>query len=399
MVAVHVIEIALLAAAFSFLGYLLLVTLLASRARLRHSFAAVTRRKFAVIVPAHNEEAGIAATLRSIAAVAYPRALVEIVVVADNCTDATAARARNEGARVVERREPGLRGKGYALRYGFDRLLASEAAYDAFVVIDADSVVSTNFLSVMNWYLEHGSSAVQSSDLVDPGNTAWSAQMTRVGFLLYNYVRPLGRRVLGGTAGLRGNGMCFSASVLKEIPWEAYSVNEDLEYGTHLLLRGVNVTFAPEATVLATMPAEANNARSQRARWEGGRFHIMRLYALRLLGRALGTPSLACLDAFVDLVMPALTNLVGAVLAAGFLTLILALAGVPAAGLYALLWGVAAAAGGLHLFIGLRVAGADPAAYVALAHLPRYALWKLSVYAGMPGRWSRNVWARTAREN
>jgi cellulose synthase/poly-beta-1,6-N-acetylglucosamine synthase-like glycosyltransferase len=393
-----VIEIALLTATFVFLGYLLLLTLLASLAAKRTAFDTRAIRRFAVVIPAHNEAQGISETIRSIVQVEYPHDRFDAIVIADNCTDETASSAGRAGAGVLERNEPALRGKGHALRWGFDRLFAGEKAYDAFIVVDADSIVSANYLAVMNWYLEHGSRVVQSSDLVDPGNDAWNAQMTRTGFLLYNYVRPLGRKVLGGSAGLRGNGMCFSAQVLKDFPWNAFSITEDLEYGVNLHLRGIQVTFAPEATVFAVMPRDPKNAEGQRARWEGGRFALIRRFAWPLLKGALRQGSLASLDAFFDLVTPALVNLIGFVFVAGLMTLSLACLGIASMRAYGVLWIAAAGMGFVHLIAGLRIASADRSLYRALLQLPRYALWKMSVYARMPGRWTKDVWTRTTRE-
>lgn len=392
------IEAALLTASYLILGYLLLLTLLAALAPKNAPYEARVLRRFAVVIPAHNEGQGIHDTIESILRVEYTRDRFDVVVIADNCTDATAARAASAGAEVLERHEPALRGKGHALRWGFDRLFAGDRTYDAFIVVDADSIVSANFLTVMNRYLERGSRVVQSSDLVDPGNDAWNAQMTRIGFLLYNYVRPLGRNALGGTAGLRGNGMCFNTQVLRDHPWEAYSVTEDLEYGLHLYLRGVKVTFAPEATVLAVMPRNPKHAEGQRARWEGGRFAIVRRYAWPLLRGALRRGALGSLDAFFDLVTPALVTITGFVAAAGLMTLGLALLRVPSMGVYSILWAGAAGAALLHLTAGLRIASAERSLYRALFQLPRFALWKLRVYAAMPGRRTKDVWIRTTRE-
>ena len=380
------------------LCYLLILTALAARARLRTGFSTLVQRRFAVVVPAHNEELEIGRTVKSIRDTGYPRERFDTIVIADNCTDETASRAAAAGATVLERSDPALRGKGHALRWGFDRLLGGETPYDAVVVIDADSVISANYLAVLNWYLEQGVQVIQSSDLVEPGNDAWNAQMTRIGFLLYNYVRPLGRKAIGGTAGLRGTGMCFAAGVLRAFPWNAYSITEDIEYGLHLLLCGIKVTFAPEATVLAVMPRDARNAEGQRARWEGGRLGLIRRYSLPLLAKVMRSRSLAFLDAFFDLTVPALVNLIGLVLLAALLSFSLTLFDVNGAGTYGMLWLAAAALGFIHLIAGLRIAPADRSLYLALLQLPRYALWKAAVYARMPGSWSKNVWLRTTRE-
>ena len=133
--------------------------------------------------------------------------------------------------------------------------------------------------------------------------------MTRLSFLLYNFVRPLGRAVLGCSAGLKGNGMCFTAELLTEFPWSSFSLNEDVEYGLELLLKGVTVQFAPEAKLFAKMPHNVENARSQRVRWEAGRFPVIWKYSLKLLTAAFSRHSFKLFDAFVELMTPSLVNM------------------------------------------------------------------------------------------
>ena len=256
--------------------YLVTLSVLALSARKELKGSAARLRRFAVVVPAHNEETAIERTLHSLMDLDYPRDLFSVIVIADNCTDRTAEIAGGLGAEVLVREDPTQRGKGYALRWAFDRLLAPELRYDGVVVIDADTAASRDFLSVMNRFLERGAVSIQSCDIVKPQPDAWSSEVTRLGFALYNHVRPLGRSVIGCSAGVRGNDMCFAAETLKRYPWGAFSITEDLEYGLHLLLHGVVTAFAPEAKVYATMPRDADNARSQRGRWEGGRLPVLK---------------------------------------------------------------------------------------------------------------------------
>jgi 1,2-diacylglycerol 3-beta-glucosyltransferase len=198
------------------LAYLALLSVLAFAGGKRPGGPARRRRKFAVVVPAHNEEPVIEETLRSLGSLDYPREMFEIVVVADNCSDRTAALARSAGAIVLERSTPDRRSKGHALRWAFDRLLAQ--GYEAVVVCDADTVATENLLETVNAAMDRGEHAVQCADLVRPNVASWSAEATRAGFLLYNVARPLGRRVLGCSAGLRGNGMAFTAETLRRVP-------------------------------------------------------------------------------------------------------------------------------------------------------------------------------------
>ena len=159
------------------------------------------------------------------------------------------------GAIVHERNDPTLRGKGYALHWLFGRLLADPQSGDAFVVIDADSVVNPGFLRALDGHLRRGAAAIQGYDTVLNPDASWGTGLRYVAFALLHYLRPLGRRLFGGSAGLKGNGMCFTRAVLERTDWGAFSVTEDLQFHLDLLLSGRPVTFAPDAVVWAEMPA------------------------------------------------------------------------------------------------------------------------------------------------
>lgn len=392
-----IVQIALLVIVGFPVLYLCLLSTLALFTRRRTIERISPSRTFAIVVPAHNEEGAITRTTESLLQLDYPRELFDVIAVADNCTDATAQRAAQSGALVLERVNPLERGKGYALRWCFDRLL-QDNKYQAIVVIDADSIAAPDLLRVMDCYLNNGSLALQSSDLVEPQPDAWSAEATRLGFFLYNYVRPLGRRALGGHAGTRGNGMCFSVEVLKRVPWSAYSQSEDLEYGLDLLLQGISVDFAPEALVLATMPSSAKNAESQRSRWEAGRLPIIKRYAMRLFVAAVAQRSFKIFDALLDLLTPALVNLIGLTVLLSVVNFALWLTGV-APWWYALAWVILTVAGILHMVIGVMVPGADQSLRNTIVHIPRYALWKMLLYLRLIKRGHTKEWVRTTRES
>jgi 1,2-diacylglycerol 3-beta-glucosyltransferase len=392
------IETGLLIILGFFLVYLLLLSILALAARRHALTSSFHYRQMAVVVPAHNEESTIEKTVRNLLAIDYPKDAFDVVVIADNCSDRTAEIARGCGASVYERQNREFRGKGYALRWGFDLLLSAKPSYDAVIVVDADSVVTTNLLCVMNSYLEGGARAIQCTDIVRPLPGAWSSEITRLGFTLYNYVRPLGRCALGGSAGLRGNGMCFSAETLTSVPWQAYSLAEDLEYGLILLLNGITVAFAPEANVIATMPRAAANAETQRARWEAGRIPIIRNYAGLLLLTAVKRMSLRLFDAFVHLVTPPLVNLLGTVVVLFVLNLVLWGVGVQEAAGFAWIWLTLVGIGVLHVLIGLIVARADWLMFKALLQIPRYVIWKLLVYTKLLLGRRTDEWVRTTRD-
>jgi len=397
--ATFILEIILLAVTGAATGYLAVLSVMAFFARRMDGPAGASERRFAVIIPAHNEEHTIAGTLESCLKIDYPADRFDVVVVADNCTDGTANVSRSLGAKVLERTDAVNRGKGHALRWAFETLGTHEPAYGAFIVIDADSVATPNFLKVMNAYLDGGARAVQSADLVTENRRSWSTEVTRLGFTLYNHVRPLGRKVLGFSAGLRGNGMCFDARLLERVPWNAFGVTEDLQYGLTLLLNGETVRYAPEAVVYATMPAEVKNAVSQRVRWEKGRGPVKKKFSRPLLARALRGPSLAALDAWMDLVTPPFVHLMGAVTGLLAIHALLAAVAPGAVSAYLPAWIAVFAAGMAHVFLGLAAARADAGQYAALFYVPLYACWKVLTLFFKTGPKPPEEWVRTTREN
>lgn len=398
MIFIDILQYSLFTLIGFLLGYQVFLGLLAFRARRVTNLEAETRRKFAIIVPAHNEEKMISKTIYSLFGLVYPKKLYDLIVVADNCSDKTARIARNLGATVMERRDEKKRGKGYALRWAMDQLLTSDNDYDALIVVDSDSLVSGNYLEVMNHYLESGSEVIQSSDLVLPRPDTWSIETTRIGFLLYNHVKPLGRKVLGFNMGLRGNGMCFSTDLVRRIPWQSWALTEDLEYGLILMLQGVKIDFAPEAHVWAQMPVNASNAESQRTRWEFGRFEMVRKYATGFLKKAWEQKSIKYLDVLIDLITPPFVNVMLLVtLFTGLNLLLWSLGLLPVH--FALMWAGLAVLGGIHLFTGLYVSGADKDLYKSLLYIPMYVFWKVKVYLKVFISGREMTWIRTTRDS
>ncbi|MGM0588475.1 MAG: glycosyltransferase family 2 protein [Bacteroidota bacterium] len=379
------------------LGYQVMLSLLALTVKEVRDFHTHKKRKFAILIPAHNEEKIITKTLYSLFGLVYPKKLYDLIVIADNCTDQTAKLARNLGAKVMERHNPDERGKGFALRWAFDQLLAGEEHYDGIIVFDSDSLVSGNYLDVMNYYLEKGARVIQSSDLVIPQPEAWSSEATRIGFLLYNYVKPMGRKALGLGVGLRGNGMCFTPEVLREVPWEAWSLTEDLEYGLNLLLQNVHTEFAPEAYVWAQMPKVPKNAETQRTRWEMGRYPIIKKYSPRLFTAFIKRGAIKYLDALIELITPPLVNTLLVVMIILLLTVAGWLVGWFSIGLI-WIWSGITLLGGLHLLLGLIVVGADHHLLKSLIYIPRYAFWKMALYVRKWANQDNKNWVRTTRE-
>jgi 1,2-diacylglycerol 3-beta-glucosyltransferase len=360
----------------------------------------------AVVVPAHNEELVLAGTLASLTVQSYPPDCFQIVVVADNCTDGTAAIARLHGASVLERSSQTERGKGYALNHAIAHLLAQPLVADAFIIVDADTVAAPDFLRRMSARISQnqdprGFGAWQGRYGVLNSGDGWRAALMTAAFDLVNYVKPLGRDRLGLSAGLKGNGMAFTAPLAAALPWPGGSLTEDLDYGLELARRfNLRVQYVPEARVQAQMPATASQAASQRKRWEQGRFGLVRERALPLLGEGMRRRSSLLLDAAWDLLTPPLAELGALSLAFFGLTVFGRAAHLlphPAFWISASLFGLL----GLMVYVlgGLRVAGAGREAYAALLRAPFYAAWKIALLltGRKPAKNTAEEWVRTER--
>jgi cellulose synthase/poly-beta-1,6-N-acetylglucosamine synthase-like glycosyltransferase len=350
--------------------------------------------RFDVVVPAHNEEANVAETVESLLALDYARRDYRVVVVADNCTDETAARAEAAGARVLVRDEPERRGKGHALAFAFERLLAEDLA-DGLVVVDADTVVSPNLLGAFAARLQNGAQALQARYDVRNPTDSWRTRLLHLAFTLFHRIRSQGRERLGLSCGLRGNGMAFTPRALRRVPHDAFSLVEDLEYGIRLGLAALRVQYVDEAFVLGEMPATEQATRSQRKRWEIGRWRMARQHAVPLLREALARRSVVLLDLGLDLLLPPLSYLV---LATG-VGLLAAVAGL-SLGLHtmvaAVLWALAGAALGSYVARGIVVSGLGWQGVRDLMWAPVFVLWKL-VFWLQPDPHAAGEWVRTHR--
>jgi 1,2-diacylglycerol 3-beta-glucosyltransferase len=390
--------------AASSIGYLLILLMSAALPRPQGRVHGPEERvkTLAVLIPAHDEEVVLGETLRSLRCQTYPSADYEIVVIADNCADTTAAIAHAHSATVLERWNTVERGKGYALDWAITQLLRRPLPPDAFVIVDADTWVAPDFLETMARHLPvDGFAALQGRYGVLNSEDGWRASLMSAAFELVNHIKPLGRSRLGLAVGLKGNGMAFTQSLLRAVPWRGDSVTEDLDYALELARQhGVRVEYVPEAVVRAQMPTTGSQAASQRSRWEGGRYRLLRECCRPLFVDGVRRRNLLLCDAAVDLALPPLAEL-AALLAA--CTALVALGSSTHCLAYASAWQCATGLTWLgllgYVLGGLRLAGASRSVYLSLLRAPFYALWKFGLYGMnlLHRRPTPTEWVRTAR--
>jgi 1,2-diacylglycerol 3-beta-glucosyltransferase len=391
----------LAAAPIALTSYVTLVSVAGLRRFKRPSTGSRSTR-FVIAVPAHNEAASIGATLESCRLQEYPNNLFTVHVVADNCTDDTAAVVQCHGYEAHVRNDLAHPGKGPALNWLHDRLVASNANFDVAVIVDADTTLDQGFLAAMSEAFEHGAVVAQGyysvrDPLASPVTSFRYAALT-----CRHLLRPLGRARLRGSCGLYGNGMAFQRDLLSEVRWTGHLV-EDAEMQIELVMRGVPVTFVPDAVVQAEMPVSLDHAHSQNARWERGRIDLVMRFLPMLTRRAVsrGSHRLAAADTAVDLLVPPLSVLAASHLFLGVAGSVASLTGSRAARLCGLVHFVALLALVGHTIAGLHVAGADRQHLWSLLRSPSLFVWKLrlwmSTLAGGDVEWVRTT--RNAERN
>lgn len=348
------------------------------------------QRRFAICVPAHNEEVNLPRLLASIAGLRYPPDRIDVHVVADNCVDGTASVARACGAFVHERVDSERQGKGHALSWLLERVLPS--AYDAYVIVDADSILDQNFLGAMDARLHRGAEVIQAYYAVSNADRAPLASLRACALTAIHYVRPLGRAALGLSVGLKGNGMCFSRPVAERFGWRWFGLAEDVESHLTLVAEGVRVHFAPETRVLGEMPTSFRQATSQNERWEGGRLQALRTRIPRLVFDGLRMRSATRLDAAAEQLIPPLSLVLAAT---GFAAIAGILTGRPDVAWIGIAGATLLVA---HLIAGMVMTGASGRMYAALAVAPLYVVWKLALYGRvLATQGGRRKWIRTDR--
>ncbi|MCP4424510.1 MAG: glycosyltransferase [Chloroflexi bacterium] len=392
-------------------SYLLLLTVAAWRAsRQTARRSDEPTHRFLILTPAHNEELLLPELLANLDQLDYPRALYAVHVVADNCTDQTAELGRRGGAIVHERANELQRGKGYALQWLLQRLQQANEPHDAVLILDADSVISPNFLRVMDARLARGERVIQSYYAVRDPDRSWSVSLRYVALAMVHYLRPLGRMVLGGSMGLKGNGMVFVADILKRHEWSA-SITEDIEFHMALVLAGERAMFAPDAIVEAEMPQTLAGSHTQNTRWEQGRLDMARRYVPALLRESRAAVkkgeygrAYLLFDAVMEHIIPPfslLTGLIGLGLLTALILFLLTPNISPAYNslrIINLVIGIINILGQIiYIFYGLYLVRAPKKVYKALLYAPAFMAWKIWLYVRiMLGR-GQEEWVRTAR--
>jgi 1,2-diacylglycerol 3-beta-glucosyltransferase len=343
------------------------------------------------LVPAHDEQSLIVECVDSLVRMSYPAEARRIVVIADNCSDATAQLAREHGAEVLERHDTASPGKPRAIRWALDQ--SNLEQWDACVIVDADSTVDPGFATALARFMPLRSCAVQA---YFGTRNEWDTWLTRLAGVLarcrYEVSYPL-RQAAGLNCPMTGNGMCIGAGLLSTGGWQAFSLTENWELYASYTAEGVPIRYARDALLFSEEARSMKEGGTQRRRWLAGRLWVFRKWWRPLLGSSkIGRHQK--LDALAELAGP--SPVIHLVLAMAIAALsLLAVGGSPG------VWLAILAAGSLApimITTGIVIMRHPQPlkTIVAFVMLPPYAVWRILTALRtvlLPGK----VWRKTER--
>jgi cellulose synthase/poly-beta-1,6-N-acetylglucosamine synthase-like glycosyltransferase len=351
------------------------------------------RPNVAVLIPAHNESAGLLPTIQDVQSQLHSQD--RLLVVADNCSDDTAAVARAGGCEVVERHDSRRIGKGFALDYGIRHLSCQPP--EIVIVIDADCRIDPGSIDQLARECARKSRPVQALDLMVRSEKSPIDQcVAEFAWRLKNWVRPLGLLSLNMPCQLMGTGMAFPWAVIWSADLASGEVVEDLRLGLELAAVGKAPVFCPAARVTSVFPSSIEAARNQRERWEGGQLRIIIKTAPKMLLAAVEQRNLGLLVLVFDLLIPPLTILVILLMLDLFCTIIAFFSLSQATPLFLSLCNLFALSAAL--LIAWNKFGRDILGSAQLSLLPKYGLEKIRLYIRLYFRKGSPLWVRTERD-
>ncbi len=236
------------------------------------------QNRFMAIIPAHNEESVIANLIDSLKRQNYPKELLDIYVIADNCTDKTAEIAKNAGAIVFERFDEKNKTKGHALKWFLNKKIEEDAPYDAFCVFDADNIAHEDFIKNMNKKLCQGEDVVQGYRDIKNPTDSWISAGYAIFYWTMNRFYHLARYNLGLSPLINGTGFMVKFDVIKPTGWDTKTLTEDIEFSLKRIIAGKKLGWATDAIVYDEQPVGFKQSWSQRSRWTVGHMQCIQNY-------------------------------------------------------------------------------------------------------------------------
>ncbi len=285
----------------------------------QEDYTAKKLHRFAALICARNEEAVIGEIINTLVKQDYPKELYDIYVLADNCTDSTAQKARRAGAVVYERFNTESVGKGYALDYLIKKIASdnSDKVYDAYIVYDADNLIDPNFIKEMNKTLDKGFDASTSYRNSKNFASNWLSASYAIWFLREARFMNFPRCIMGMNCAVSGTGFMVSQKIVSENGgWPFHLLTEDIEFSANCVLNDVKIGYCDKAIVYDEQPTSFHQSYLQRLRWSKGFYQINGKYSIPLAKRAFkgGKKGFSCFDLFMTTAPGTLLSILGAMI-------------------------------------------------------------------------------------
>ena len=341
----------------------IVIALIGDKKKKLDTYEAKKLHKFAFIIAARNEQAVIGNLINSIKQQNYPAELIDVIVVADNCTDDTAQIAREHGAICYERFNNMLVGKGYALDYCFNKIVeqfGDYTAYDGYFIFDADNVIDKNYVKEMNKVFDRGYNVITSYRNSKNYDTNWITSGYSLWFIREAKYLNNPRMMLKTSCAVSGTGFLVNSSIIKKNNgWKFNLLTEDIQFSVVNILEGEKIGYCESAVTYDEEPVTWRASLVQRRRWMSGIMQVSRLTLPKLFRNFLRRPSLNRLDGMLQLAFPFLQALTPFFTLAAFLAGSISLQSLPVSLLsaYAGSLTVAAAALVLEKRLDFRLTG------------------------------------------
>ena len=248
---------------------------------------AKTLHRFAFVIAARNESSVIANLIKSIRRQNYPAEFIDVIVIADNCTDNTAEIARSNGAIVLERFNHMLVGKGYALDYAFNRIdseMGGVEKYDGYFIFDADNIIDRNYVREMNKVFDKGYRVITSYRNSKNYDTNWLTAGYGLWFLREAKFLNNPRMMMNTNCAVSGTGFLMSSAIVKANGgWKYHLLTEDIEFSIVSAIKGERIGYCEKAILYDEQPTSFKQSWNQRMRWSKGFYQVMFKYAGQLI--------------------------------------------------------------------------------------------------------------------
>lgn len=275
-------------------------------------FCAKKKHRFAAVIAARNEEAVIGQLIKSIRAQKYPEELIDIYVVADNCTDGTASVALSNGANVFKRNNTTKVGKGYALNYAFTQIDSKCGIqyYDGYFVFDADNVIDENYVAEMNNVFDSGYRVITSYRNSKNYGHNWISAGYGLWFLRESKYLNGGRMMCKTSCAISGTGFLVSSDIINsDEGWKYHLLTEDIEFSVDKALEKEVIGYCERAVLYDEQPVNFKTSWNQRMRWTKGFYQVIRNYGSRLLRGCFSGRKFQCFDMFMTVAPATLLSL------------------------------------------------------------------------------------------